>query len=159
MKLNNIAKFIIAFGVTFAAAAAGSLATFSQIPTWYVNLNKTSLTPPNWVFGPVWTTLYILMAIAMYLVWTAKTKKPEAKQGSILFVEQLFFNAAWSIVFFGFHQILFAFVIIIVLWLTILANIIWFFKVSKSAGYLMLPYIAWVSFASILNFAVYLANR
>ena len=158
MKINNAGKLTITLLASLAAGAIGSLFTFQSIPTWYATLHKTVITPPNWVFGPVWTTLYILMAVAAFLVWR-ENKKDLTKEGLILFGEQLVLNAAWSIVFFGEHEVLFAFVVIVVLWLSILATIFWFFRVSKTAGWLMIPYILWVSFASMLNFAVYLANK
>jgi len=116
------------------------------------------ISPPNWVFGPVWTTLYILMAVAAYLVWR-EAKKEETKQGLIFWGEQLVLNAAWSVVFFGEHQILLGFATIIILWLTILVTTIWFFRVSRAAGWLMIPYILWVSFAAVLNYSVWLANK
>ena len=159
MKIGNVSKFIIAFGATFAAGAIGSLSTFREIPTWYLTLNKTALTPPNWVFGPVWTTLYILMAIAAFLVWRAHKKEKVTTEALQLFALQLALNTLWSILFFGNHLVLTAFAEIIFLLVSIILTTVWFFKVSKTAGYLMIPYIAWVSFASILNFAVYLANR
>lgn len=158
MKISSLWKLIISFSVVTVAAVVGSLATFSAIPTWYVTLHRTVLTPPNWVFGPVWTLLYILMAVAAFLVWK-QAKTEESRQGLILFIEQLVLNVAWSVIFFGLHQILLAFVTIIILWLTIIVTTIWFFRVNKPAGYLMLPYIVWVSFASMLNFAVYLVNK
>lgn len=161
MKITTIGKFMIIFGATFLAAAVGSLATFAAIPTWYGALNKTTLTPPNWVFGPVWTLLYILMAMAAYLVWASnhENNRNITKDAMLLFVGQLVLNALWSILFFGNHLLLTAFIEIIFLLITIIFTTVWFFRISKPAGYLMTPYIAWVSFASILNFLVYLANR
>jgi len=156
MKITNTWKLIITFVATFAAGAIGSLSTFSQIPTWYLTLNKTVLTPPNWVFGPVWTTLYILMAIAAFLVWKQSKNSKLALTFSGI---QLALNALWSILFFGNHFLLGAFIEILFLLASIIATTVLFFRVSRPAGWMMVPYIAWVSFASILNFAVYLANR
>lgn len=151
-------KLVVTLLASFMAAAIGSLFTFSSIPTWYAGLHRSILTPPNWVFGPVWTLLYILMAVAAFLVWR-KIEKPEARQGLIFWGEQLVLNAVWSIIFFGQHQIILGFVTIVILWLIILINIIWFFRVSRAAGWLMIPYVLWVSFASILNYSVWLVNR
>lgn len=161
MKITNLGKFIITFGTTFLVAAVGSLATFAAIPGWYMTLNKTVLTPPNWVFGPVWTLLYILMALAAYLVWSSNrvSNLDIVKEARLLFVGQLVLNTLWSILFFGNHLLLTGFIEIIFLLITIILTTVWFFRISKPAGYLMTPYIAWVSFASILNFLVYLANR
>jgi tryptophan-rich sensory protein len=159
MKISNAWKLVLSFLVTFAAAAIGSLFTFKSIPTWYATLHPTSLTPPNWVFGPVWTILYILMAIAAYLVWKNISKQKKVGQAMNLFYLQLVLNALWSILFFGQHLILAAFIEIILLWFAIILTIIWFSKVSRAAAWLMAPYILWVSFAGILNFMVYLANK
>jgi tryptophan-rich sensory protein len=157
--MKNFWKLIVSLLITFAAAAIGSLATFNSIPTWYQTLNPTAITPPNWVFGPAWTLLYILMAIALFLVWCEGWDKQAVRQGFVLFINQLILNAMWSIIFFAQHQIFFAFIEIIILWATILLTIIWFSKASKIAAWLMAPYLAWVTFAGILNFLVYLANR
>lgn len=159
MKIPNWGKAIITFGATFAAGAIGSLFTFSQIPGWYATLNKTIISPPNWVFGPVWTLLYIMMALAAYLVWRENKNQKITQESLILFGGQLILNALWSILFFGNHLLLSAYVEIIFLLTTIILTTIWFFKVSKLAGYLMLPYIVWVSFASFLNLFTWLANR
>jgi len=155
--MKNIGKLLITFGATFAAAAVGSLATFKEIPTWYETLNRTVISPPNWVFGPVWTILYILMATAAFLVW--KNRSQVVSSTLILFGGQLGLNALWSILFFGQHLILTAFVEILFLLALIIWTTILFFKIKKLAGYLMLPYIAWVSFAAVLNFLTWLANR
>jgi tryptophan-rich sensory protein len=137
----------------------GSLATYSSIPTWYAELNRTAITPPNWVFGPAWTLLYILMAIAAFLVWREGLENPAVKHRLVLFFEQLVLNALWSIIFFGQHQILFAFIALVVLWLAILATILKFYQISKLAAYLLIPYILWVTFAGVLNFMTWLANK
>jgi len=152
-------KLLVTLAASFAAAGIGSLFTINSIPTWYANLNRTFLTPPNWVFGPVWTLLYILMAIAAYLVWHQTKDKITVKQGLVFWSEQLILNAVWSIIFFGGHQIFLGFITIIVLWLVILATIVWFFRVSRLAGWLMIPYILWVSFATLLNYSIWLVNR
>lgn len=154
--MKNITKLVLSIVIVFAAAAVGSLFTFNEIPNWYASLNTTPLTPPNWVFGPVWTILYILMAIALYLVWTNKQLSSAALTA---FFVQLFLNSLWSIIFFGQHSLFWAFIEIIVLWLAIIYTIVKFYDINKTAAYLMVPYVFWVTFAGALNFATYLANK
>lgn len=132
----------------------GSLATFSQITTWYAALNKPGFNPPNGIFGPVWTILFALMGVALYLVWSKKNNK----KSLTLFSIQLVLNVLWSFIFFGWHQPGWAFIEIIILWIAILATIIEFHKLSKTAAWLMVPYLAWVTFATVLTFAVWQLN-
>ena len=149
-------KLLVSFIACFAAAGFGSVFTVSAIPTWYATLAKPFFAPPNWLFGPAWTLLYILMALSLYLVWEkgfAKNKKP-----IFLFAIQLFLNAIWSLAFFGLRNPAAGFAVIVFLWLSIVATIISFKKVDKRAAWLLVPYICWVSFASVLNFAVMLLN-
>lgn len=151
--MNKVTKFIIAMLATFAAGGIGSLATYSNIPTWYAELTKPTFNPPNWIFGPVWTILYVLIGISLYLIWTTKTKR--SKQNAyIVFGAQLVLNALWSIVFFGMHSFIGGSVVVILLWASIIANIKLFWPINKSAAYLLVPYLLWVSFASILTFSV-----
>lgn len=159
--MNNL-KFIPLFfsiGVCFLAAAAGSAFTMESINTWYVTLNKPFFNPPNWVFGPVWTLLYLLMGISLYLVWITKTGKEKKRQAITLFFIQLGFNVLWSILFFGLKSPSAALLGIIVLWMAIILTIRNFLGVSKLAAWLLIPYLAWVSFATILNLSIFLLNR
>ncbi len=162
MKRIDLTKLILSLAVCFFAAALGSAFTMSQIATWYAKLNKPSFSPPNWIFGPVWTILYILMAIALYFVWTKKSKNKSIvlirRNGILYFLIQLTCNSLWSIVFFGLHAPLVAFIVIIALWVFIFLTMRNFFVVTKTAGQLLTPYLAWVSFAAILNFSVVLLN-
>ncbi len=143
--------------VCIGAGGVGALSTTPEIEGWYRTLNKPSWNPPDSLFGPVWTTLYVLMAIAGWLVWKSagirKTTLPLS-----LFGVQLVLNVAWSFLFFGLHRPGWAFVEIMVLWLTILATTFTFYRCSKPAGWLFLPYLAWVSFASFLNCAIWRMN-
>ena len=148
-----IASVLLCLGVGFI----GSLFTTASIPTWYASLNKPFFAPPNYVFGPVWTTLYILMGIAFYLILTAKKSK-NRQQAINIFIMQLILNFCWSIIFFGMRNPLLAFIEIILLWILIFLTIKLFATVNKTASYLLYPYIAWVSFASILNLAIVLLN-
>lgn len=152
-------KLLVSIGVCLLAGFIGSIFTFQAIPTWYATLNRPSIAPPNWIFGPVWTTLYILMGIALYLVWEKGLDKKEVKIGLIWFAIQLILNTKWSFLFFGMHSPLYGLVAIVFLWFSILLTIIYFFKVSKAAGWLLVPYILWVSFAAYLNYSFWLLNR
>lgn len=146
------------------AGFVGSLFTFSEIPRWYVTISKPVFSPPNWVFGPVWTLLYALMGIAAWLVWeqlrTERTKKNKKRAWFALqvFGAQLLLNMLWSGIFFGMHNPALAFGEIVLLWIAILVTIKQFWPISRVAAYLLIPYIAWVSFASLLNFSVWQLN-
>lgn len=155
---NDILKLSGSFLIVLLFAAIGSLATFSQIPTWYADLIRPEWAPPNWVFPVVWTTLYILMALALFLVWRKGLETKQVKMAVAVFLVQLALNATWSVVFFGLHSLGGGVAIIILLWISILANIIVFYRLSKLAGILLLPYIIWVTIASYLNYTVYLLN-
>ena len=159
MDLNGVIKLVVSILASFVAAAIGSLFTFKAIPNWYAGLRKPPYTPPNWAFGPVWTTLYILMAISVFLVWQKGLATSGALPAFILFWIQLAFNALWSIIFFGMKSKGGGVMTIIVLWLLILATIITSFRVSGWAGALLIPYIVWVSIASYLNIGVWVLNK
>jgi tryptophan-rich sensory protein len=156
---TNILKLLASLAVVVAAGGVGSLATTRAIPTWYRGLAKPSFNPPDWLFGPAWTVLYLLMAVAAFLVWKQGFNSSGVKLALAVFLVQLALNALWSILFFGMRSPLAGLVNITVLWLVILATIVLFFRVSVLAGVLLLPYIAWVSFAAVLNAAVFLLNR
>lgn len=140
------------------AGIVGSVFTTPSISTWYAGLARPALNPPNWVFGPVWTTLFALMGIAAYLVWRQDLKRRNIKIALGVFVFQLLLNVLWSILFFGLHNPGAAFIEIIFLWLAILATIILFARISRPAAWLLVPYILWVSFASYLNFMLWQLN-
>jgi len=156
---SDIIKLIASILASFAAGGIGILFTFKAIPTWYAGLKKPPYTPPNWLFGPVWTTLYILMGISVFLVWRNGLAVNGALLAFTLFWVQLVLNALWSIVFFGMKSKLGGVITIIMLWLLILATVITSFQVSRCAGALLIPYIVWVSIASYLNIGVWLLNR
>jgi benzodiazapine receptor len=137
--------------------AAGFIGSRFMPGEWYEALNKPSWNPPNSVFGPVWTTLYILMGIAAWLVWR-KVSFAGAHVVLTLFIIQLVLNSLWSFLFFGIHRPDMAFIEIIVLWVLILATMIGFWRISMSAGILFLPYLLWVSFASVLNLQLWRLN-
>ena len=148
---------LLFISVCLAAGGLGAIATTPEINGWYRTIAKPAWNPPDWVFGPVWTTLFVMMGLAAWLVW-----KPSGFRAAYLpltlFASQLALNIAWSWIFFGMHQIGWAFVEIVTLWVTILATNIAFFRRSKGAGFLLVPYLAWVTFASVLNFTVWRMN-
>lgn len=158
MEIPRIFKLVIAIIVSELAGIIGSLFTVQSIQSWYSTLARPEFAPPNWVFGPVWTTLFALMGIAAFLVWEKGWNLRKVKIALGVFVGQLILNTLWSIIFFDLHSPGFALVEIIFLWLAILWTIVAFHKVSKTAAYLLLPYIAWVTFAAFLNYAIYALN-
>jgi tryptophan-rich sensory protein len=143
--------------VCLGAGGLGAIATTSEIAGWYRTLAKPAWNPPDSVFGPVWTTLFILMAIAAWLVWRPAGLKAAAMPLA-LFGVQLALNVSWSWIFFGMHEPGWAFAEIVTLWLAIVATTIAFFRCSKPAGWLLVPYLAWVSFAAVLNFTIWRLN-
>ena len=158
IQLSSVIKFIVAIVVCQLAGVAGSLFTTPSIPTWYAALQKPGFTPPNWLFSPVWITLFFLMGISSFIIWNKGFEIKGVKTSLIIFDIQLALNVFWSFLFFGLHSPFYAFVEIIILWLAILLTIVKFFKISKTAGLLLLPYILWVSFAAILNFYLFRLN-
>ena len=140
------------------AGIVGSFFTVAAVPTWYAFLNKPSFSPPSWLFGPVWVALYALMGLALYLVLEARDQKKDVRAALVVFAIQLILNAAWSIIFFGLKLPGLAWIEIMFLWLFILGSITSFYKVSRPAAWLLLPYFIWVSFASVLNFYVWRLN-
>ncbi len=154
MKAKEISKLLIAIIVSEAAGGIGALFTTPSIPTWYAQLPKPDWTPPGWVFGPVWTTLFLLMGIAAYIVWMRGWKDREVQLALTVFCAQLVLNVMWSAIFFGLHDVGMAFGEIIVLWAVIFVTMILFFQISRPAGWLLLPYLVWVAFAGVLNGAI-----
>jgi translocator protein len=150
-------KLIIAILIPLCLGALAGYATTQNIPTWYAFLSKPNFTPPNYLFGPVWTSLYIMMGIASYLIW--KSNNLLKKRALILYIVQLTLNFSWSFVFFYFHQLGGAMIVIVLMWLFILFTIISFFKINKISAYLLIPYLLWVSYASALNYAVWQMNE
>jgi tryptophan-rich sensory protein len=151
-------KLLLSLLLCYSAAAIGSLFTLSSIPNWYRTLEKPFFTPPNWLFGPVWTILYTLTGVSFFLVWKATEKGREKENAIKIFLLQLGLNVLWSIVFFGFRQPAGGVAIIIGLWISIHLTILQFRKLSVSAAGLLVPYIVWVSYASLLNFFIFFLN-
>jgi tryptophan-rich sensory protein len=181
MKTNNLLKLLASIVICESAGVVGSAFTIRAVNGWYKNINKPIFNPPNWIFGPVWTTLFVLMGISLYLVWAKKfVVKNELKiqrkkswnfvsqkffAGKwqkinivLIFATQLILNTAWSVIFFGMHNPVAAFFELLMLWFAILFTIVNFYRVSKIAAYLLIPYILWVSFAGILNLSIFILN-
>lgn len=158
MKIKSFLKLLLCIVLSQAAGLIGSFFTMPAIDSWYATLARPEFAPPNWVFAPVWTTLYILMGVAAFLVWQHGFEKKEVKIALSIFGVQLILNSLWSIIFFGLQSPGWAFVEVTFLWVSILATIIAFAKVSKLAAWLLVPYILWVSFAAYLNFMIFWLN-
>jgi translocator protein len=154
----RIGQFASSLAIPLAAGAVGSLFTTPAIPTWYAQLVKPFFTPPNWLFSPIWTALYILMGIALYLVWTRGWNDKYVQMAIAIFAMQLTLNVLWTFLFFGLHSPFLGLVGIALLWVAIILTIIAFFRVSAGAAILLVPYFVWVSFAAILNYAVFVLN-
>ena len=143
--------------VCFTAAAIGALFTYTSVNTWYTQLRRPEWTPPNWIFGPVWTGLYILMAISAWIVWRSSSWSVTGA-ALMLFGVQLLLNSLWSVIFFGLRRIGPAFGEILILWTMIVATTVAFLPISLLAAWLLIPYLAWVGFASYLNFRIWQMN-
>lgn len=151
--MSKYLKLILAVIICEGAGLIGSVFVVNSVSTWYPLLNKPFFNPPSWIFAPVWTILYFMMGISLYLAW--RKKNTDLKW----FWTQLFLNSLWSIIFFGLKSPLLAFIIIVLLWVSIFFTIKTFIKINKAASYLLLPYIIWVSFAMLLNLSIVILNR
>lgn len=154
--MPNYLKLIISLALPQLMGGLGAFFTFSSVNSWFVTLNKPSWNPPSWLFGPVWTLLYVLMGIACYLIW--KSDHPQKKALLKLYAVQLILNALWSPAFFGMQSPFLGLMVIIPLWIAIVLCIVQFKKVSLLASGLMVPYLLWVTFATALNTAIFVLN-
>lgn len=153
---NKWVKLLVFVSICLLVATMGALLTASSVTSWYTTINKPTWTPPNWLFGPVWTTLYLMMAVAGWLVWQQGSK---ARRLPItLFSIQLFLNLIWSGLFFTLQNPILGFIDIVLLWLAIVSTMIAFWPVSRLASLLLSPYLVWVSYATALNFAIWQMN-
>ncbi|MFY7956492.1 MAG: TspO/MBR family protein [Flavobacterium macrobrachii] len=156
-KILRIATVIL---TCLAVGYISSIVTRENIPTWYADLNKPFFNPPNWIFAPVWTLLYVMMGFAAGRVWNKiDTDEKNVKKAFLFFIIQLALNALWSYLFFGLRNPMLASFEIILLWLMIYETYLQFKKIDKISGYLLLPYLAWVSFATVLTFSIWYLNR
>jgi len=149
-------KLILSLLLPQLAGIIGATFTVSAISTWYKFLNKPFFSPPNWLFGPVWLILYLMMGIAVYLNWISKKKL--AKNNVRLFFIHLFFNTIWTPIFFGARNLFLALIVIVIIWTLIVLMIFRFWKVSKLSSLLLIPYLLWVSFATVLNYFIWRLN-
>ena len=157
MKIRDTLKLVASVVLCQIAGFLGSFFTTPAIPTWYAALRKPFFTPPNWIFSPVWISLFILVGISLFFVWR-RTDHPKFKIAFIFFLVQLILNILWSAAFFGLRAPLLGLIDIVLLWIAILLTIQNFSKVSKFAGVLLVPYLLWVSFAALLNFSLWILN-
>ena len=157
-RSRDILKLVVSILACQCAGFIGSIFTMPAIPTWYETLAKPSFTPPSWLFAPAWVTLYVLMGVAAFLIWRKGLDIKNVKSALIIFLVQLVLNALWSAIFFGAKSLIGGAVVIVLLWIVILFTILRFFKISAAAGGLLIPYILWVSFASVLNISILALN-
>lgn len=158
MKANQIVKLIISILLPLGIGGIAGMFTTQAIPGWYSMLNQPSFNPPNWVFGPVWTTLYTIMGISLFMIWKLDTGK-QRNQAILIFMVQLFLNFGWSFFFFYFKMIGVALINIVALWIMIVIMLIRFYKIKPLAAYINIPYLLWVTFATALNVAYFFLNR
>jgi tryptophan-rich sensory protein len=154
----NILRLIGCISLCESAGLVGALFTARSVGSWYPALAKPWFTPPSWVFGPAWTLLYLLMGIALFLVWQSSDRSRTRSAAIVFFFIQLALNAAWSFLFFGLQNPPLAFFEITLLWILIAATMVLFWRVSRPAGYLFIPYLLWVSFATLLNYSIWRLN-
>lgn len=157
--MNNTLKLIISVTIPLLVGGLSGFFTVTGVESWYQTINKPSWNPPNWIFGPVWTALYIMMGVALFLVWKSSGNANTKKLALLLFAAQMLLNFFWSFIFFSLQQPGWAFAEIVVLWLLILATIFAFARLNNMAAWLLVPYISWVSFAAILNFTIWQLNK
>jgi tryptophan-rich sensory protein len=156
--LIKLGKLVISFLIPLLAGFIGSIFTSKSVSTWYAGLAKPGFNPPDYVFGPVWTFLYLLMGFSLFLIWKQGIRKKIIRKSLAVFGIQLFLNMAWSFLFFGLQSPLLAFIEIIILWAAILLMILSFYRIKRIAAYAQIPYLLWVSFAAVLNLSIVLLN-
>jgi translocator protein len=158
MEKTKAIKFLVSLIICQFAGIIGSVFTVSSVSSWYPTLTKPWFTPPSWVFAPVWTTLFILMGLSLYLIWSRSSKDKRVKNALIVFGSLLSLNVLWSVAFFGLRSPLMGLFVIALLWAAIAVSLFRFYKISRKAAYLMIPYIIWVSVAALLNLYIWILN-
>ncbi|MBF0411034.1 MAG: tryptophan-rich sensory protein [Candidatus Riflebacteria bacterium] len=151
-------KLLASIALPLGLGAIAGLFTADAVPEWYETLNRPSFNPPNWIFAPVWTTLYILLSISLFLIWKQHSSK-ERNLAILIFLLQLILNFSWSFIFFYFNMIGLALIEIILLWINIIIMLVLFYKIKPIAAYINIPYLLWVAFATLLNASYYFLNR
>lgn len=153
----NLKRFLISIAIPLIVGGTSALITSASMDL-YSQIVRPPLSPPGWLFPVVWTILYTLMGISLYLVWNSGAGYDQKRNAYIFFAIQLFLNFIWSPIFFGRRQFLLAFAVLVLLWIFTIGMILSFYKISKPAGLLQIPYLLWLTFAGYLNFAIYLLN-
>lgn len=156
--MRKAIKLVASIILCQLAGVIGSVFTMSAIPDWYANIVRPAITPPNWLFGPVWITLYTLMGISLYLIWQKGLKNRDIKFAFIFFIVHLTVNASWSIIFFGLNALWLSVIVIFVLLFMIVSIMVVFWDINRTATYLLIPYLLWVTYASALNMAIAVLN-
>ena len=156
--MKHLPKLIAAVLVCELVGIASTPFTIAAIPTWYAHITKPPFSPPNWIFGPVWTLLYLMMGVSFYYIWILGWKKKKVKQAAVVFLLQLLLNFLWSFLFFGLHAPLLGLLDIIGMVILIVMTIQKFYPLSKTAAYLLIPYVLWVGFATLLNLSIAVLN-
>ena len=159
MKIGRGLKIILFILAAEMLGASGSLVTSPAIAGWYKDLVKSPLNPPNWLFGPAWSILFALMGISAFLIYEKGLKNKKVREALNIFIAQFIFNIAWSFIFFGAKLPKLALIEIVILWFLILLTIVKFYRISKTAGLILLPYLFWVTFATFLNWSVVVLNN
>ena len=157
-RIRNGVELVLFVAFCEMAGVIGAFFTTSSIPTWYAGLRKPDLAPPNWVFAPVWTTLYGLMGVSLFLVWRKTLGKGSRSLAIAVFIMQLILNVLWSYLFFGLRSPFLGVVEITILWFAIAATVTFFSRISRTAGLILLPYLGWVSLAAYLNYMIFTLN-
>ena len=157
MNISHIFKLLASLALPLGLGALAGLFTAEAVPEWYETLNRPSFNPPNWLFGPVWTILYILLGISLFLIWKQSASK-KRNLAIFVFLLQMALNFAWSFIFFSFNMIGFALIEIILLWISIIIMLVLFYKIKPVASFINIPYLIWVTFATILNASYYILN-
>jgi benzodiazapine receptor len=157
-RLQDVLRLFFSLAACFSAGFIGSIFTRDSVVNWYTLLHKPTFTPPSWLFAPVWFLLYALMGISAFLIWRKGIKDFQVKEGLIIFIIQLLLNILWSYAFFGLKSPLYGLIVIVPLWTAVLLTIINFYRISRTASFLLIPYIVWISYATVLNFSIYILN-
>lgn len=156
--MQNGVRLVISIAICLLVGFIAGRFTSSEIGTWYTTLHKPAWNPPNWIFFPVWTTLYVMMGVALFLVWRKGDEGRGKSVALTFFGIQLFLNFMWSLIFFRFHAIGWAFAEIVLLWMAIMVTMVRFFPLSRAATWLLIPYLCWVTFAAFLNYTIMTLN-
>jgi translocator protein len=158
MKKIQLIKLLVSLIMPLGLGTVAGIFTATALPEWYATLNQPSFNPPNWIFGPVWSTLYILMGFSLFLIWEGDASK-ERNRAILIFLLQMTLNIGWSFIFFNFHMIGLALVDIILLWISIVIMLVLFYRIKPLASAINIPYLLWVTFATLLNTSYYFLNR